>query len=327
MNDSATLEARPIPSQITNSGARITRGTALRSVITGSSSSATAGSSAARTPSTMPTTMPSASPPSAAVNVASRCGQMRPSANRSTSAAAIWLGDGAHSGLRGAPGGGATQEGDGGGPPPPPLPRSPAGSQRPRVAAARRGEDRTRSFRRLRPPVAIDLERQIVPDSLVERCESWMGACEHRIARTRDRHGVIPRKARPRALRQQTEVIGQSDRLFQVVGDEQHADALALDQLGDVADDAGTHDGVEGGERLVHQNELGPHRQDLRDRHALALAAAEMAREAVLEAGEPEPGEPLVGLRARLRALEAVEGQPEGDVLARRPPRQQRVVL
>ena len=72
-----------MPSQITNSGASTTRGMALSSVITGSSSSATGGISAAMTPSTMPTTMPSASPTSAAVKVASRCGQMRPSANNS----------------------------------------------------------------------------------------------------------------------------------------------------------------------------------------------------------------------------------------------------
>ena len=122
-------------------------------------------------------------------------------------------------------------------------------------------------------------------------------------------------------------MIGEADRLLQIVGDEQHADALALDQLGDVADDAGAHDGVQGGERLVHQDELRPHRQDLRERHALALAAAEMAREAILEAGEPEPVKPLVGLRARSCALDAAEGQPEGDVLACRLPRQQGVVL
>ena len=99
MKDSATLEASPMPSQITNSGARITRGMALSNVITGSSSSATSGTSAATTPSTMPTAMPSASPPSAAVKVASRCGQMRPSANSSMSAAPIRLGFGAYSGL------------------------------------------------------------------------------------------------------------------------------------------------------------------------------------------------------------------------------------
>ena len=94
MKASATLEATPMPSQITNSGARITRGTALSNSITGSSSSATSGMSAANTPSSTPTTIPSARPTSAAVKVASRCGQMRPSANSSTSAPQICAGVG-----------------------------------------------------------------------------------------------------------------------------------------------------------------------------------------------------------------------------------------
>ena len=54
MKASAILEASPMPSQMTNSGARITRGMALSSVITGSSSSATSGTSAPTMPSTMP---------------------------------------------------------------------------------------------------------------------------------------------------------------------------------------------------------------------------------------------------------------------------------
>jgi len=47
----------------------------------------------------MPTAIPSANPPSAATKVASRCGQMRPSENRSASAAPIRLGIGAYIGL------------------------------------------------------------------------------------------------------------------------------------------------------------------------------------------------------------------------------------
>src|SRR5215469_16890301 len=45
MKDNAIFDARPMPSQMTNSGARITRGTALSKVITGSSSSAINGTS------------------------------------------------------------------------------------------------------------------------------------------------------------------------------------------------------------------------------------------------------------------------------------------
>ena len=46
----ATFDAMPIPNQITKSGARMMRGTAFRTVITGSRISPTSGSSAALTP-------------------------------------------------------------------------------------------------------------------------------------------------------------------------------------------------------------------------------------------------------------------------------------
>ena len=46
---------------------------------------------------------------------------------------------------------------------------------------------------------------------------------------------------------------------------------------------------------------FGVMRKHLRERDAFALAAAEMARKAMTEAGEPEPAEPHVGLRERAR--------------------------
>ena len=61
-----------MPSQMMNSGARITRGTAFSMAITGSSSSAISGTSAATNPSRAPAINPSASPSSAAPKVACR---------------------------------------------------------------------------------------------------------------------------------------------------------------------------------------------------------------------------------------------------------------
>ena len=62
---------------------------------------------------------------------------------------------------------------------------------------------------------------------------------------------------------------------------------------------AGAHDRVERGEWLVHQQEPRFHRQHLRQRHALALAAAQAAGKAVAEAREIEPLEPGVRLGER----------------------------
>ena len=111
------------------------------------------------------------------------------------------------------------------------------------------------------------------------------------------------------------------------MGDQQHADPLALDECRDFLNDARAHDGVERGERLVHQEQLRRHRQHLRERDALALAAAQMTREAMPEAGKTQPLEPDVSLLLRPGPFDAVEDETERDILARGLPRQQGVVL
>ena len=80
----ASFDASPMPSQMTNSGARMTRGMALSRIMTGSSSSASTGSRAAANPSAMPMVRPMARPASAAVAVAPRWGQSSPPAARSS---------------------------------------------------------------------------------------------------------------------------------------------------------------------------------------------------------------------------------------------------
>src|SRR5437763_10223603 len=52
-----------------------------------------------------------------------------------------------------------------------------------------------------------------------------------------------------------------------------------------------------------------------------------MTREAMAEARQSEPFEPLLRLFARLALWHSVQGEAERDVLARGLPRQQRVVL
>src|SRR5919201_799682 len=113
-----------------------------------------------------------------------------------------------------------------------------------------------------------------------------MHARAYRIARPRQRHRIIPREMRARPPGEQVDVIRETDRLFEVVGDEQHADTLARDQRRDVLNDAHAHNGVERGEGLVHQEQLRLSHEHLRERDALSLAAAEMPWEAMPEAGE-----------------------------------------
>src|SRR5207247_7639638 len=108
---------------------------------------------------------------------------------------------------------------------------------------------------------------------------------------------IVPRDTRARPLGEQVDVVRQADRLLEVVGDEEHADALAVDQGRDVLNDARAHDGVERGEGLVHEEELGLSREHLSEGHALALASAEMPGEAMAEAAEAETVQPEIGLR------------------------------
>src|SRR5204863_1952733 len=137
---------------------------------------------------------------------------------------------------------------------------------------------------------------------------------------------IVMRDVSARALREQVDAVRQTDRLLEVMSDEQHAYPLALDECRDFLNDARAHDGVEAGERLVHQEELRGHRQHLRERDALPLAAAQMTREAMLEAGKTQPLEPDVGLLVRRAGFGAVEGEAEREIFARGLPRQQTVI-
>ena len=147
------------------------------------------------------------------------------------------------------------------------------------------------------------------------------------IARPGNRHVIMLGDACPRSLRQQVDVVGEAERLFEVMRDEQHADAVLLDQRHDVPDDAGANDRVERGERFVHQDQLRLHGEHLGECDALALAAAQMAGKAIAEARETEPPQPGVRLGQRPAALHAVQDQAERHVVARRLPRQQGIVL
>ena len=83
--------------------------------------------------------------------------------------------------------------------------------------------------------------------------------------------------------------------------------------------------GVERGEGLVHQQELGLRRQGARQRDALLHAAAQLARPGVREAREPDPRQHRGDAPGAVGLGEVGEG--EGHVAAHRLPRQQAVGL
>ena len=111
--------------------------------------------------------------------------------------------------------------------------------------------------------------REIAPDLIVKRRKGRIHARAHRIARSWQWDGIIARNMRARSLGKQIDAVGESDRLFEIMGDQKHTDPLLLDQARDILNNACTHDGIERGERLVHEQKLWREREHLRERDAL----------------------------------------------------------
>src|SRR5258708_187902 len=168
---------------------------------------------------------------------------------------------------------------------------------------------------RLRP--MIDLAGKVCPQPFVERREGWMHARTDGIAWPRNRHIVLLDNVRARPLRQQIDLVGKAKRLFEIVGDQENADPLALDQRHDVLHHACAHNRIEGSEWFVHQDQPWLHRQHLCKRNALALAAAEVTGKAIAEARKAHALEPGLRLPERLLSLLSVQCKSERYVIAR----------
>ena len=84
---------------------------------------------------------------------------------------------------------------------------------------------------------------------------------------------------------------------------------------------------VQRAERLVQQQHARLDRERAGERHALALAAGELVRVAVLVAGEPDDAEQLADLLSDLRLGQLAHGEAERDVVAHGHVLEGRVVL
>ena len=129
------------------------------------------------------------------------------------------------------------------------------------------------------------------------------------------------------ALAHADDAIGHGGRLELVVGDQDRGHAeLALQAL-----DLGAHGqaqgGVEVGERLVEQQELGPLDERAGERHALLLAARKLGRAALQQLVDLNEGGGLLGAPARLRLGHLLELEREHEVLQHAHMRIERVGL
>ena len=105
-----------------------------------------------------------------------------------------------------------------------------------------------------------------------------------------------------RPLVHHDDAVGDLERLFLVVGDEDAGDVQLVVQPAQPAAQLLAHLGVERAERLVEQQHLRLDRERARQRDALALAAGELGRIAVGEPVELHQLEQLVRPCARISA-------------------------
>ena len=121
--------------------------------------------------------------------------------------------------------------------------------------------------------------------------------------------------------------IGQRHRLHQIVRDKHHG----LPGLGGKPQQQIVHRElqlrIERSERLVEQRRFGAVQQHAREAGALAHAAGQFVRIAMLEAVEPDMLDHLIGAIGALGLADAGELERKRDVVAHRAPRQQIVLL
>ena len=133
------------------------------------------------------------------------------------------------------------------------------------------------------------------------------------------------------ALVHHDDAVGELERLFLIVGDEDAGDVDLVVQPPQPSAQFLAHLGVERAEGLVEQQHLRLDRERARQGDALALAAGELRGIAVGEAVELHELQQLVHARADLgfgRPLAPrLHAQPEGDVLEHRHVAEQRVML
>ena len=182
--------------------------------------------------------------------------------------------------------------------------------RRRRPGFAVRGALSARHQRPLRLRVALDhLGLQFLPDLAVQFVERRVELDLGDVARARQRHAPVADDARGRPRRHDHDAVGERDRLFEIVGDEQHRLAVGAPQI----EQQIAHDlprlRVERAERLVHQQDLRIADQHLREPDALALAAGEHVRIAVGEGGEADALEPILRARASLAACRPSPGR------------------
>src|SRR5436309_3206986 len=172
-----------------------------------------------------------------------------------------------------------------------------------------------RSAGKLRALIADQhLLPEVVPDLLVDPHEAGVETDLGDVAGTGqvDRVGPLDGSG---TGGQHDHLVGQRDRLLEVVGDEDDRGAGFRPEGEQLVLHQAPRLHVEGGERLVHEQDPGPVDEALGERHALSHPARELVWMAVLEARQADAGDPLPGLLPRGLRVDAVVARSRCDVL------------
>ena len=129
------------------------------------------------------------------------------------------------------------------------------------------------------------------------------------------------------ALVQQHDLVGHAHRLGLVVGDVDDGEAQFLLQLTQFAPHVLAQLGVEVGQRLVHQADLGLRDQRAAECDALLLAAGELAGFAVEEICKPEQRRGIAQPFGAFGSRHLAHRQAEADVVGHAQVREEGVVL
>src|SRR5712691_7396600 len=167
---------------------------------------------------------------------------------------------------------------------------------------------------------------QVVPDLLVDLHEAGLETDLGDVARTLKIDLVVALdRARPGSDDEYP--VAQGDRLLEVVGHEHDGRRACRPQAEELVLHQRARLHVEGGERLVHQEDARAVDQALRERHPLAHPARELVRIPVLETGQSDAGDPVASLQAGVAIRKSLIARARGHVLQDRLPGEDRVGL
>jgi len=121
---------------------------------------------------------------------------------------------------------------------------------------------------------------------------------------------------------QDREVVGCRQCFILVMGDQYRSGPGAAKEVDDLGSQCGSQAGVQGGERLVEQHELGPDGEGSREGNALTLATGQLVGSTVAQAVQPDQGDHPLDLLSAFGA-----GNTEADVPGNAEVREQACVL